>query len=106
MELFAVCLLTVAVVFCILVACCCLPKRTALLIDLPIGCIFRFPDDLPTTAWVLRDKKIHGTMTRYAGPFGHEDDVFEYSIVSPRGEQVLSEVLVIPISHYANKCGR
>lgn len=99
-------LLVVAVVFCILVAYCCLPKRTALLIDLPIGCIFRFPDDTPDVAWVLRSKEIHGTMTRYAGPFGHEDDVFEHSIVSPRSEQVLSEVRVIPISHYAKECGR
>jgi len=99
----AIVLLVVAVVFCILVACCCLPKRTALLIDLPIGCIFRFVDDTPDVAWVLRDKTIHGTMTRYAGPFGHEDDIFEHSIVGPMSEQGLSEVRVIPISHYAKE---
>ncbi len=96
-------LLAVVVVIFIVFACSCLPKRTALLIDLPIGCIFRFPDDTSDVAWVLRSKEIHGTMNRYAGPFGHEDDVFDHSIVSPRGEQVLSEVRVIPISHYAKE---
>ncbi len=80
-----------------------LRDRTVLLMDLPIGCIFRFVDDTPDVAWVLRDKTIHGTMTRYAGPFGYEDDVFEHSIVGPMSEQVLSEVRVIPISHYAKK---
>lgn len=103
--MFGVIFLVVAVVFCILVACCCLPKRTSLLIDLPIGCIFRFVDDTPDVAWVLQDKKIHGTMTRYAGPFGHEDDIFEHSIVGPMSEQSLSEIRVIPISHYAKECG-
>lgn len=93
--------LVVAVVVFILVACFCLSKRTALLIDLPIGCIFRFVDDTPNVAWVLRDKKGCGMMNRYAGPFGYEDDVFEHSIV--RSEQDLSEVRVIPISHYARR---
>ena len=69
-----------------------LRDHTVPLMDLHTGSVFRLVDD-PTTSWVLRSKKIHGTMTRYAGPFGNTNDRFEYSIIKPG--QDLSEVRVL-----------